>query len=55
MILALLVAIFWTTSFLFVSRLGYSSLTTRPRHYSSKPDSLTVKLTTHTLVETSGV
>jgi hypothetical protein len=52
---ALLVAILVITSFFVFSRLGCSALMTIPKHYSSRPDSLTVKLTTVTLVETSGV
>jgi len=42
-------------SFFWISSYGCSHFTTIYRHYSSRPDSFTIKLTTFTLVEISGV
>ncbi|MFN9898780.1 MAG: hypothetical protein ACK55Z_08320 [bacterium] len=42
-------------SFFWISSWGCSARTTMPKHCSSRPDSTTMKLTTFTLQETSGV
>lgn len=53
--LAFPVAIVSTNSFFTYSISGISLLTTSPSNYSSRPYIVTVKLTTHTLINISGV